>query len=92
MLEDEEVTREAYAAGVNAGLTAYCRPASGGAFYRAAGRCHDGDRAVSERQFEQSRQYCHGGSDYYVAHGACKPGDAIVSAEEFRRATAEKAR
>ncbi len=96
IFEDEEVTREAYAAGVGKSVTVYCRkkaPATQSRYYTAKGACDPIDREVSKALFEMSKTFCRSaGGDYYRANGKCEPQDAEVGEAEFKRKTAERVR
>lgn len=96
MFEDEEVTSEAYAAGVRKTATVYCRKNAAptqSKYYTATGTCDPADREVSKALFEMSRTYCRSASgDYYRANGKCEGQDTEVGEAEFKQKTAERVR
>lgn len=96
MLEDEQVTPDAYAAGVSKSATVYCRKnavATQSRYYTAKGACDPIDREVSKALFEMSKTFCRSaGGDYYRANGKCEDGGTEVGEAEFKRKAAERVR
>jgi hypothetical protein len=96
MLEDEQVTPDAYAAGVSKSATVYCRKkalATESRYYTAKGACDPIDREVSKALFDMSKTYCRAADgNYYRANGKCEDHDTEVGETEFKRKTAERVR